>query len=282
MSAAVALAAGGAAPGSPAIRVLAGGARAAEEGVAEPIIFIHPASGDSADYAPLVARLSWPGPVVGIDAAGLRAGSDGVPAARVQEMAASYLARLAISPRFLLGSSVGGVIAAEMSQQLVDAGREVRFLGLFDCHAPQPEMRRRPTDDATMARAFASTTARTRGRELTRPPTDPSPPAILRSLRDAAAAPPDWTAGEVARRLALFTALTRAHFAHDQRHLSTRVHLFEAESDQPSEPRPAAMGWDQHSDVVRIAVPGTRFAVMAPEHAPRLAALVGPRLTAAA
>src|SRR6266545_2600727 len=91
VSAAVALAAGGAAPGSPAIRVLAGGARAAEEGVAEPIIFIHPASGDSADYAPLVARLSWPGPVVGIDAAGLRAGSDGVPAARVQEMAASYL-----------------------------------------------------------------------------------------------------------------------------------------------------------------------------------------------
>jgi thioesterase domain-containing protein len=259
-------------------RLLAPGAAGAPA-----LCFIHPASGVSADYAPLVARLGWPGPMLGVDAPA----HDGAPAAwSIGELAGAYLRALrergAGSPWRLLGWSVGGVIAAEMSQQLHDAGEPVATLALFDCRAPLPEMRRRPTDDLTLARMIAQTLARTRGRELGEPPADASAAAVLSALRDAGAAPAGWTEADVERTLFAGMRLARALFSHEQRRLSTPVHLFEAESEHPSHPRPPTLGWEAHADpVVRVSVPGTHFTLMAEEHAPRLAALVGQCLHAA-
>jgi thioesterase domain-containing protein len=260
--------------GLPNIRLLAPGAASAPA-----LVFVHPSSGDSADYAPLVARMSWPGAILGIDAAGLR--GDGPPPSSpsIAGYATSYLACLresgAGAPGFLLGWLVGGVIAAEMSQQLVDAGESVAFLGLFDSPAPKPHMQSRPTDELTLARIFAGVTARFSSREIREPPADASPAAVLRSLRDAGAAPPEWSEDDVGRRLVMFAGLARALFSHEQRQVSTRVHLFEAESEHPQHPRPPTLGWEHHAaDVVHVPIPGNHFTLMAEEHAARLAGLV--------
>jgi thioesterase domain-containing protein len=244
------------------------------------LCFVHPASGDSTAYAGLAAQLDWPGPVLGIDAHGLHAA--GPAPSSLAAIAADYLDCAGAPegvPRFLLGWSVGGVIAAEMSQQLHDAGQPVAFLGLFDCRAPVPEMRQRPTDEATLARMFAVTTARVRGRELVQPPADASPAAVLRALREVGVS--EWTEEEVARRLAVGARLARALFTHDQRRIAARIHLFEAEGQHPQHPRPATLGWELHGEVVSIPVPGTHFTLMSDENLPGLAAELGRYLGAA-
>ena len=237
------------------------------------LCFVHPASGDSSAYAGLAARLDWPGPVLGIDAHGLHEAGPG-PSSLI-EIAADYLACAAPhEPRHLLGWSVGGVLAAEMSQQLNDAGRPVAFLGLFDCRAPVPEMRQRATDELSLARMFALTTARMRGREIV-PPSEATPAAVLAALREVAT---EWTEEEVARRLAVGGRLARALFGHEQRRIAARIHLFEAEDQHPQHPRPATLGWEAHGEVIHIPVPGTHFTLMSEDNLPRLAAAVRARL----
>lgn len=240
------------------------------------LFFVHPASGDSSAYAGLAARLDWPGPILGIDAHGLHEGGPGP--SRLVEIAADYIECAPEAPRFLLGWSVGGVIAAEMSQQLHDAGKPVAFLGLFDCRAPLPEMRQRPTDELSLARMVAVTTARVRGREIA-PPAEATPAAVLSALREAGIT--EWSEEEVARRLAVGGRLARALFGHEQRRIAARIHLFEAEGQHPQHPRPATLGWEEHGEVVHIPVPGTHFTLMSEENLPGLAAAVAAALAGA-
>src|SRR5262249_57381994 len=59
-------------------------------------------------------------------------------------MAATYRQALRMvqpeGPYLLAGSSMGGVIAYEMAQQLVEEGEEVAFLGLIDSWLLDPSM----------------------------------------------------------------------------------------------------------------------------------------------
>jgi thioesterase domain-containing protein len=58
-------------------------------------------------------------------------------------MAADYVAAITAAnphgPYALAGYSFGGIIAFEMARQLLAAGREVKFLGLFDTYAEQSD-----------------------------------------------------------------------------------------------------------------------------------------------
>ena len=103
-----------------------------------PLFCVHSAGGNVLTYRDLARRLGPDQPVYGLQAQGL----DGKmpPHRRVEEMAAHYVGEIRSlqpeGPYHLGGSSFGGMIAFEMSQQLRALGQEVDVLALFDTWGP--------------------------------------------------------------------------------------------------------------------------------------------------
>ena len=99
-----------------------------------PVFFIHGVGGGVAGLFPIARRMTYPGPVIGIQARGL-AGQK-TPHASVEAMAAEYLkevkARQPHGPYYLCGYSFGGLVAFEMARRLQESGDEVGLVGLFD------------------------------------------------------------------------------------------------------------------------------------------------------
>lgn len=245
--------------------------RASRTRSAPALVFIHPVLGDSEVYRTLAERLEWAGPVLGIDAPGLHA-DEPLPTS-LADFAARYHAELAdeTSPRYLAGWAVGGVIAAELSQRMREAGEEVRFLGLLDSRAPIPAMRDRPTDRDSLARGFVATSARVAGREPPAPPASGAADEVMSALRAAGVLPPGWDEATIRRRCDVFASVVTSFFHHPQRALATPVHLFEAEEVHPDHPRPDSLGWEDHAQVERAPIGGTHFTLLAPQHIDRLA-----------
>jgi non-ribosomal peptide synthetase component F/thioesterase domain-containing protein/acyl carrier protein len=101
---------------------------------APPVFFIHGVGGNVVEILPTARRMSYPGPVIGVQARGLTSG--GIPHTSVQAMADEYLreikARQPRGPYYLCGYSLGGLVAFEMARRLSGSGDEVAFVGLLD------------------------------------------------------------------------------------------------------------------------------------------------------
>ena len=99
-----------------------------------PLFFIHGLGGNVAELFPMTRRMTYPGPVIGIQARGL-AGKE-PPHTSVEEMAAEYVrevkARQPKGPYYLCGYSFGGLVAFEMARRLRASGDELGLVGLFD------------------------------------------------------------------------------------------------------------------------------------------------------
>jgi acyl-coenzyme A synthetase/AMP-(fatty) acid ligase/thioesterase domain-containing protein/acyl carrier protein len=99
-----------------------------------PVFFIHGVGGSVAKFFSVARRMTYAGPVIGIQARGL-AGHE-PPHASVEEMATEYLKQIKTrqpqGPYYLCGYSFGGLVAFEMAQRLRESGDEVGLLGLFD------------------------------------------------------------------------------------------------------------------------------------------------------
>lgn len=99
-----------------------------------PVFIIHGLGGNVAGLLPMTRRMTYPGPVIGIQARGL-AGRDPLHIT-VGAMAAEYLrevkARQPGGPYNLCGYSFGGLVAFEMAQRLRESGEDVALVGLFD------------------------------------------------------------------------------------------------------------------------------------------------------
>lgn len=254
--------------GSVTIRAMTLVTLAAGDDRVPPIVCVHPVSGQAGDYRLLAAALAWPGRVLGLDAP--PPGADGY---RIAELAEHHADSLGVDrPVLLLGWSIGGVIAAELSRVVVARGGRVDFLGLLDTRAPQPEMRRRPTDRDSLARFFMFQRALTRQRTPAPPPASSDPEALLAVLRAIGADDgiPDEAALE--RQLATFMGLIRAFFHHEQRPVPVPLHLFEAADAHPTHPKPATLGWeDLTPELVRHQIAGTHFDLLAPDRVDGLA-----------
>lgn len=248
--------------------------RAGDDQVA-PLVCIHSVSGRADDYQLLAAALEWPGPVLGISA----------PAeiTTVTDLAGRYCGELDLRiPIRLLGWSLGGAIAAELSRTIVERGGEVRFLGLLDSRASQPEMRKRPMDRDTLARFYLQHAALIRERPPGEPPSSTDPGALLAALRVIGVDEVDSEA-EVERRLTTFMGLIRAFYCHDQRPAPVPIHLFESADAHPSHPRPPTLGWENLApSIERHRVAGTHFTLMAPRHIAALAKTIDRCLVSAA
>lgn len=229
-----------------------------------PLVCVHSVSGRADDYQLLAAALDWPGPVLGISA------PDPVPDA-LTDLASRYSDELDLrTPILLLGWSLGGAIAAELSRTIVARGGEVRFLGLLDSRASQPEMRKRPTDRDTLARFYLQHAALTREQPPVAPPSNTESSQLLAALRVIGADIADEA--ELERRLSTFMGLIRAFYCHDQRPVPVKIHLFESADAHPSHPRPATLGWDDLAPgIEHHQIAGTHFTLMAPRHTDALA-----------
>ena len=91
-------------------------------------------------YRSFVRHLSPDQPVYGVRASGLDGERE--PYTRVEDMAAHYIREIrALEPRgpyYLVGDTLGGLIALEMAHQLNAQGEDVAFLAMFDTFCPLP------------------------------------------------------------------------------------------------------------------------------------------------
>ncbi len=110
-------------------------------GTKTPLYIVHGAGLNVLIFNALSKQMSADQPVYGLQAKGL----DGVeePAESVEEMAAHYVAAITAAnpqgPYALAGYSYGGIVAFEMARQLTAAGKQVKFLGMFDTYAAQTD-----------------------------------------------------------------------------------------------------------------------------------------------
>ena len=104
------------------------------DGKLMPLFFIHPRGGH-VNYARLLVPLLCPDlPIYGLAATGFN--SYEIPLATVQEMAELYIKAIQTvqkhGPYRIIGYSSGGIIAYEITKQLIGLDEHVEFLGLID------------------------------------------------------------------------------------------------------------------------------------------------------
>jgi thioesterase domain-containing protein len=234
-----------------------------------PVVCIHPVTGRVDAYRALADALAWPGPVLAISAP---PPSDGDLA--ITELATRYATLLDITvPLHVIGWGLGGVIAAELAAEATARGGTVRFVGIVDGRAPTQEMRARPTDRATLAKAFLQHVALARGLAPVAPVTSDATGVFDALRRLGADDGLDTDAVEV--RLQTFMALVRAFYRHTPRRVPVAIDLFESTESHPSHPRPPTLGWDELAPAVaHHPVAGDHFTVLAPRHAPALAGAI--------
>ncbi|RMH16882.1 MAG: amino acid adenylation domain-containing protein [Acidobacteria bacterium] len=135
-------------PGAPALDPCLVVVQAGDPGGPPPLFLVHPVGGHVYYYRDLAAAISRRLPVYGLRALGLEEGEE--PIGRIELMAERYVAALRgvqpEGPYRLGGSSMGGMIAYEMAQQLAGAGQEVSFLGMLDTAGPGHMPERRVSD----------------------------------------------------------------------------------------------------------------------------------------
>lgn len=108
-----------------------------KRGTAGPPIFTaHGLGGSVMDLFELVRSMDLPNPIYGIQEIGL----DGTcgPNERIEAMAEVYLDAIRHvqpdGPYFLIGYSLGGLVALEMAQRLSGSGASVALLAMVDCY----------------------------------------------------------------------------------------------------------------------------------------------------
>jgi len=102
-----------------------------------PLFFMHNGMGEVSTYGQLARRL--PGrPLYALQARGLH--GEGWPILRIPDMVRFYLPAVIAAdptgPYLLAGTCAGAVVAFEMAQQLVQSGRSVGLVALFDSPTP--------------------------------------------------------------------------------------------------------------------------------------------------
>ena len=120
-----------------------------------PIFFVHSSGGHVFRYVNLARELGSDRPFYGLQAMGV---NDDTAHKKIEDMAAHYLDALlkvqSHGPYLLGGWSMGGVVAYEMAQRLLDRGEQIASLALIDSRAPHPFDQLREVDDEVLLAQF--------------------------------------------------------------------------------------------------------------------------------
>jgi amino acid adenylation domain-containing protein len=102
-----------------------------------PLYIVHGAGLNVLLFNALAMNMDAEQPVYGLQAKGLNGIDE--PLDVMEEIAANYIAEIIAKnpdgPYALAGYSLGGIIAYEMAKQLINAGKEVKMLAMFDTYA---------------------------------------------------------------------------------------------------------------------------------------------------
>jgi thioesterase domain-containing protein len=246
---------------------------------APPLFFVHPSGGLSSIYQNVADSLSWPGPIIGIDARTPPIERPSETALR--DMAGDYADLICAAefprPFRVFGWTIGGNIAAELAVHLIERSEPVAFLGVLEAVVPKPEfVLARPSDTDTLTRAYAETMTYIAETRLEEELPDTSPETVATALRAVGAIPADWGAREVAERLSVFLVIARGFLKFSPRRITVPLHLFEVTKRNVNHPtRPDDLGWGEHADELhKVEVPGDHYNMINREHAPELARII--------
>ena len=139
-------------------------------GQGTPLFFVHGVGGCVMELFSICRRMSWPGPVIGIQARGLD-GCD-LPHNSVEEMADEYITAVRRQqpkgPYFLCGYSFGGLVAFELARRLSSSADKVAFVGLLATLPPGHHLLRLRTWTAYLYRDLMQAAVRFKDRSLHR------------------------------------------------------------------------------------------------------------------
>jgi acetoacetyl-CoA synthetase len=198
-------------------------------GTQPPIFIAHGIGGTVLELSQLISHIDLPNAIYGTQAMGI----DGIgkPLATIEEIAQVYLNAIQqvqpCGPYFLIGHSLGGLVALEMAQQLTTAGEQVALLAMLDSY---PHSRHLPIGPRT--RLFCSQAIRRASSILHRRP------APLRGWSGIYRAPDDASFAPAMRRVRdkAYSALKR----YRPRFYAGSIKFLRAEvaSSFPSDPVP--------------------------------------------
>jgi thioesterase domain-containing protein/acyl carrier protein len=241
------------------------------DGFKPPLFVIHPAGGTVFCYMPLARALAPDQPVYGLQAAGLEAGES--PAASIDQMAEDYVAAIRAvrshGPYHLAGWSFGGVVAHAMAAKLRRAGETVALLALLDSAAPTP-LATAP-DERTLIAELANVLALAGGG--TPPETPVESLAELTAIaRESSMFPPDFTAAQTERLLAVYGLTVRLPLGYRPERFDGDVQLFVAADSSDAER--LAAGWAPFvaGSVTATSIPCGHERMTAPEASRQIAA----------
>ncbi|GAA3511894.1 hypothetical protein GCM10022220_59010 [Actinocatenispora rupis] len=241
------------------------------EGAATPLFCVHPGMGVGWTYAALLPHLSPDRPVYALQAPAL---SGGPLPGSVTAMADEYLARIAAArptgPYRLAGRSFGGLLAYELAVRLRAAGERVELVAVLDA-APQHGPVAEPDPDLV-----ADETLRILLRSgLVPVPAGPlSRDAVLDAVRAADGPLYGWPRRTLARAADLCARhITLAHTYRPTRY-DGAVALVSATADGPGTPA-KERAWRRVAADVRVSeLACTHGAMLRPDQAPRVAAVL--------
>jgi thioesterase domain-containing protein len=210
------------------------------DGFKPPLFCIHPAGGTVFCYMNLAGEMAPDQPVYGLQAAGLEPGE--TLAASIGDMVDHYLGAIRElqphGPYHLLGWSFGGLVAHAIACRLRTSGETVALLAMLDSQPP-PAGGHIP-DDATLMAELANV--------LAFAGTGEAPTASIASLADLVQVargsgmfPPDFTAAQTERLLAVYALTVRLGLGHRPDRYDGEVLLFAA--GEGGDPDRLARSW---------------------------------------
>ncbi len=244
-----------------------------------PFFCVHPAGGAVVAYRKLARHLDPSHPFYGLQARGVD--SEEAPCTRVEEMAALYLdAILEVQPAgpYRLGGwSFGGLVAFEMARQLLERGKEVALLALFDTPAPEGGGEQE-LDEAKLLAFFAAEAGLEVAREELQPLAPDERLVHLAGLAVRAGLLEEESQEDelrfMRRRLEVFRACVRAGQRYLPSPLPGRITLLRAserlhpETDEDPEGSDPYLGWGAYTcePVAVHRVPGNHATMMSGPH----------------
>jgi thioesterase domain-containing protein len=125
-------------------------------GTKRPFFCVHPGGGDVFRYVELARHLGQDQPFYGIQTKGMNSGDELFTS--IEEMASYYINSMKVvqaeGPYFLGGWSMGGIVAFEMSRQLIEQGEQVSLLALLDAVVPASNVKA-PDEEQALLGFFA-------------------------------------------------------------------------------------------------------------------------------
>jgi len=252
-----------------------------------PLYCVHPISGSAYCYTGFARSLDAEQPVYGFEAPGFD--DNRRPATSVEDLSAEYVDVLREfrphDPYYLLGWSMGGVVAFDMSVRLAGIGADVPLVILVDAAVPvkaetpaEKSMLRRFIHDLTGVSGTSASEVSELDSIFARFPDDADPDSLFADTVRSGVLPIEIDAEFLQYRYTIFRSHIKALFSYE---ISVKYHgpvlLIKA-----AESAPEFMRWDTvATDVEEHTIPGDHHSIWMGDSQEILSGIIRRRLDAA-